>query len=97
MRCPVCRAENDDVTCRRCKADLTPLFALEAARRHALGDAGRAAAAGDGARTIEHAQEANQLRADAESARLLAVGYLLARDFARALQYHQIAHARSVN
>jgi hypothetical protein len=72
---------------------LTPLFALEAARRRALDEAGRAAAAGDGARTLEHALAANRLRADAESARLLAIGYLLTRDFARALQYQQLAHA----
>jgi hypothetical protein len=91
MRCPVCRAENDDVTCRRCKADLTPLFALDTTRLHALGEAARAAAAGDGARTLERALAANRLRADQESARLLAIGYLLTRDFARALQYQQVA------
>jgi hypothetical protein len=91
MRCPLCRAENDDATCRRCKADLTPLFALDASRRHALDEAARAAAAGDGARTLKHAHAANRLRADQESARLLAIGYLLTRDFARALQYQQVA------
>lgn len=34
MRCPVCRAENDrGPNCRRCRADLSLLFALEKQRR----------------------------------------------------------------
>jgi hypothetical protein len=36
MRCPVCKADNDQgPACRRCKADLSLLWALEA-RREAL-------------------------------------------------------------
>jgi hypothetical protein len=89
MRCPVCRAENDETTCRRCKADLSLLFALEDARQGALAEAARAVGAGDGERAVVQAQAADDLRADAESARLLALGYLLKRDFARALQYYR--------
>ncbi len=85
MRCPVCRAENDDVTCRRCKADLSLLNALEQARHHALAEAGHAAAAGDAVRTLAHAHEAHRLRADHESLRWLAVGSLLKRNFPLAL------------
>lgn len=88
MRCPVCRAENDNVTCRRCKADLTLLDMLERARQRALADAMAAVKVGDGKRALECASEAHRLRADAESARLLALGHLLQRDFARAFAFH---------
>ena len=37
MRCPVCKAENADAPqCRRCKADLSLLVALEQRRAQAL-------------------------------------------------------------
>lgn len=88
MRCPVCRAENDNVTCRRCKADLTLLDTLERARQRALADAMNAVKIGDGKRALESASEAHRLRADAESARLVALGHLLQREFARALAFH---------
>ena len=92
MRCPVCRAENTgDVTCRRCKADLSLLVTLEQVRRHALGEAAQAAASGNGAQTLVHAEAAHRLRADAESWRWLAVGSLLARDFRLALACWRLA------
>jgi hypothetical protein len=89
MRCPVCRAENADATCRRCKADLSLLETLEQARRHALTQAANAAASGDGAATLMHAEVAHQLRVDRDSWRWLAVGHLLQRDFAKALACHR--------
>ncbi|MBI2806163.1 MAG: hypothetical protein HYX68_14370 [Planctomycetes bacterium] len=86
MRCPVCKAENAlDVTCRRCKADLSLLVTLEDSRAYALAEAAQAAAAGDAGQTLVHAEAAHRLRADAESWRWLAVGSLLARDFNLAL------------
>jgi hypothetical protein len=86
MRCPVCRAENaEDATCRRCKADLSLLVTLEQSRRQSLAEAATAAASGDGAQTLVHAETAHRLRADGESWRWLAVGSLLVRDFALAL------------
>ncbi len=88
MRCPVCRAENDDATCRRCKADLSLLVTLGQTRQHALAEAARSAAAGDGTQTLHHAEAAHRLRADRETWRLLAVAYLLLRDFPRALAAH---------
>lgn len=91
MRCPVCKAENDGATCRRCKADLSLLVTLEDARRHALTHAADAAANGDGAATLVHARAAHRLRADAESWRWLAIGYLLQRDFLSALASHRCA------
>ena len=48
MRCPVCRAENDQgPQCRRCRADLGLLFGLEKRRRQALDAARRCVAQGD--------------------------------------------------
>ena len=93
MRCPVCRAENgEEAACRRCKADLTLLVTLEETRRHALDQAANAAASGDGAATLVHAEAAHRLRADRDSWRWLAVGGLLARDFALALAcYRQVS------
>ena len=85
MRCPVCRAENDDVTCRRCKADLSLLVALEQARHHALTEAALSAAEGNGMRTLAFAEKAHRLRRDPDSWRWLAVGGLLIRDFALVL------------
>ena len=92
MRCPVCRAViAEDATCRRCKADLSLLVTLEQARRAALGEAMHAAASGDGARALRHAEQAHQLRSDQETWRWLAVAHLLLRDFARALACRQLA------
>lgn len=92
MRCPVCRAENaEDATCRRCKADLSLLVTLEQSRRDAINRAMHAAAVGDGASTLQHAEGAHRLRADGESWRWLAVGGLLMRDFELALACWQHA------
>lgn len=93
MRCPACRADNDAPTCRRCRADLAPLFALEDQRARALAAAARAAAAGDAAAVVESAGLAHRLRAGADALRWLAVGHLLRRDFAQAFACHRRAAA----
>ena len=84
LRCPVCRAENDDLTCRRCRADLSLLAAVEEARGQALAQAAHAAGLGQGMKTLHNAEAAHRVRRDAESWRWLAVGGLLIRDFALA-------------
>ena len=89
MQCPVCRAENTDATCRRCKADLTLLAQLEHARADALAQAADSAAAGNGEQALRHAETAHRLREDRDSWRWMAVASLLMRDFARALDCHQ--------
>ena len=90
MRCPVCRAENGrDETCRRCKADLALLVALEARRDRALADAAEAVSRGDGAGARDAARAAHALRADKDSARALAAAYLASRQFAEALGWYQ--------
>jgi hypothetical protein len=89
MRCPVCRAAvANGPHCRRCRADLTLLFALEAQRQGALRDAYRALADADWRRLLGHAERAHILRQDEDTRRLLALGYLLCRDFASAWQFY---------
>ena len=101
LRCPVCKAENTPPTlpsplggegkgggaqCRRCKADLSLLFALAEQRRAALDMARAAAARGDRQEFLSEAERADTLRSDDESRRLLAVARLLHGDFAGALR-----------
>jgi hypothetical protein len=87
LRCPVCKADNaQGPLCRRCKADLSLLFALEEQRQQALADARRAAATGDWHSFRQWAARADMLRRDDETRRLLAVAHLLHGDFAEALQ-----------
>jgi hypothetical protein len=90
MRCPVCKAENvQGPQCRRCKADLSLLFALEGRRQQALQAARRCLAAGRWAQALAHAAEAHWLRSDKPSRRLLAVAALLNRDFDSAWFYYR--------
>jgi hypothetical protein len=90
MRCPVCKADNSrGPQCRRCKADLAPLFDLEAARRARLDAAREHLARGRPPDALAAAAEADWLRRDAESQRLLAVARLLNRDFAGAWECYR--------
>ncbi len=82
MRCPVCKAENTQgPTCRRCKADLSLLFALEDQRAWTLAEARRLLAAGRAAEADALAEAADGMRSDAESRRLWAATRLVLRDF----------------
>jgi hypothetical protein len=82
MRCPVCRAENDQgPQCRRCRADLGLLFRLEEQRDRALAAARHSLAEADAWLALAHLDEAEELRQDQESRRLRAVTCLLMRDF----------------
>ncbi len=90
MRCPVCKAENvQGPQCRRCKADLALLFALEGSRRQEVQAVRRCLAAGEWAQALSHAARAYWLRQDEESRRLLAVACLLNRDFPSAWYYYR--------
>jgi len=93
MRCPACAAENTQgPLCRRCRADLSLLFALEEQRREALGAARRHLLAGDGTAALSLAQYAQRLRSDVESWQVLALAHLMRRDFAAA--WHCAQNAR---
>jgi len=90
MRCPVCRAENgEEVACRRCRADLSLLISLENQRRRELAAAQSAVLAQNTTDVLDHATAAHELRHGEDSARLVAAGHLLARDFAAAFRWHQ--------
>jgi hypothetical protein len=91
MRCPVCKADNSQgPQCRRCKADLTLLFDLEEQRRRMLTGARNCLARGQWAQAIDQAEDADWMRSDLESQQLLAVAYLLNRDFERAWECYQM-------
>jgi hypothetical protein len=90
MRCPVCRADNDrGPTCRRCRADLSLLFDLEARRGRAVERAREALARGDAGEALALLDEAEALRRGGDLRPLRAVAYLLGRDFARAWQTYE--------
>jgi hypothetical protein len=97
MRCPVCRAgDNQGAQCRRCKADLSLLLRLEASRSRLLAQAAQAAARADGATCAALAGRAHQLEGDDVSLRAVALGALLERDFARAWASYGRILAREV-
>jgi hypothetical protein len=90
MRCPVCKADNlQGPQCRRCKADLALLFALEDQRRRTLTEARRCLERGQWSDAAHHAATADWLRANEDTQRLLALAHLLAGDFAEAWQTYR--------
>ncbi|HEY7330533.1 MAG TPA: hypothetical protein VH592_23030 [Gemmataceae bacterium] len=90
MRCPVCKADNPQgPQCRRCKADLSLLFALEEQRRRILAEARRCLHRGEWQAAVAHAETANWLRNDEDSRQLEMVAHLLGRDFDCAWQCYQ--------
>lgn len=90
MRCPVCKADNSQGShCRRCKADLALLFALEGQRRRTLSEARSCLGRGEWQAALEHAEAADWLRGDEQTQRLMAAAHLLSRDFDAAWQCYQ--------
>jgi hypothetical protein len=95
MRCPVCKAENDKgPQCRRCKVDLSLLFAVEEHRGRLLTAARHALVRGEWRQGVQEAAEADWLRSDDDSRHLLAVAHLLNRDYAAAWQCYRSGTAR---
>jgi hypothetical protein len=85
LPCPVCGAANDaGPACRRCRADLSLCFAVEAQRDRALAAARSAAAQGRLAEAFRRLARAAALRRGEDVTRLRAVLALLAGDYARA-------------
>jgi hypothetical protein len=90
MRCPVCKADNSQGPhCRRCKADLSLLFALEEQRRRTLAETRYYLQRGEWLEALRHAETADWLRGDDESRRLAVVAHLLEGNFAAAWQGYQ--------
>jgi hypothetical protein len=90
MRCPVCRADNDQgPQCRRCRADLSPLFDLEGQRRRAVERARNELAQGRVREALALLDEAEALRRGDDLRPLRAAAYLLGHDFARAWRAYE--------
>ncbi|HVS36924.1 MAG TPA: hypothetical protein VMS17_15295 [Gemmataceae bacterium] len=103
MRCPACKAENAvaawspdhaATACRRCKADLSLLFALEEQRERTLAEARRLLAAGRTEEADALAADADAMRSNAESRRLRAATRLMRRDFAAAWAFYRMTADR---
>ena len=92
--CPCCRAANDaGPACRRCKADLSLLFAVEAERTSLVAAARTLAAECRYSESLAALDRAAQLRRGHDLSRVRATVLLLARDFAGALAaYHELGH-----
>jgi hypothetical protein len=85
IRCPVCKADNmTGPACRRCKADLSLVFALEEQRASAMHAARSALARRHYGEAHRAARLADHLRRDEASRRIVAVTALLCRDHAEA-------------
>jgi Tfp pilus assembly protein PilF len=92
MRCPVCRADVEQgPQCRRCRADLSLLFALQEQRRHAFSVANQYLREGRWRAAQAVAEGIDTLRHDADSCRLLAVVALFQRNFDRARDSYRAA------
>jgi hypothetical protein len=90
--CPACRADNNTTAqCRRCKADLSLVVALEQTRQRCLIEAGAALARGDLAAARARVGQARSLRDGPDAARGLALVSLLERRFDDAWRHYQNA------
>ena len=81
--CPCCRASNETATCRRCKADLSLLVAIEARRQYLIDEARYALSEGRSANAA--LDEASGLRDGPDVAQLRTVVALLKGDYAGAM------------
>ena len=81
--CPCCRASNETATCRRCKADLSLLVAVETRRQYLLDEARAELGRGGDAQTM--LDEVSGLRGGADAAQLRALAALLKGDYAGAI------------
>lgn len=86
LTCPCCRASNETATCRRCKADLSLLVAVEVRREYHLALARRYAADLKCADALAHVDCANRLRPADDTLQLRAALLLLNGQFDRALR-----------
>ena len=88
--CPCCKASNDaGPNCRRCKADLSLLFAVESQRALLIDEARRFAAESRFPEALAALDRAAQLRQGSDVSQLRAPVLLLSRDFAGALRAYQ--------
>ena len=94
LRCPVCRAENTTgPLCRRCRADLSLLAAVEERRDAHLARAQVALRDERFAEARKELDRAAELRAGPDVRRVRACLFLLAGDFSAALAEYAAAAA----
>jgi hypothetical protein len=92
----VCKADNlQGPNCRRCKADLSLLFALEVHRRRTLEEARLHFAEANWARAAQLAAEADRMQTDDESRNLLVLARVLNGAFAAAWEDYCKGRRRS--
>jgi hypothetical protein len=92
LRCPVCRADNSNgPACRRCKADLSLLIAVDERRAYHVALAQIAVRDGQLDAALEELASAEELRAGSDIHRLRSCTYLLAGDHAAVLAEHAAA------
>ena len=90
MQCPACKADNaQGPLCRRCKADLSLLFELDAHREYTLLEARQSVREGRWDDAARLARRADGLRSDAGSRRLVAVTAVLSRAYYEAIRYYR--------
>jgi len=90
MRCPVCKAMVEQgPQCRRCRADLSLLFAVERQAQEAREEAVHLARNGREEEALHLAVRAAALHSTEETQRLLAVLHLRRREFAAAWVAYQ--------
>jgi Flp pilus assembly protein TadD len=89
LTCPCCKASNTADTCRRCKADLSLLSAVEAVREHHVTLTRRFIAELRTAEALSHLDHAAALRPGDDLRQLRAAVLLVSGRFADALAaYH---------
>lgn len=89
MRCPVCRADNEEKpACRRCRADLSLLWAVEEQRERCLEAARTCLQEGKCEQALVHVRQASALRHGEDADQVAALAHLLGGSFAEALRYH---------
>lgn len=90
--CPCCKALNDKPpTCRRCKADLSLLFAIDGERNSLLDAARTFATESRYSESLAALEKAAQLRQGNDVSQARAAVLLLARNFPAALRaYHEL-------
>lgn len=94
LRCPVCRADNTTgPVCRRCRADLSLLAAVEARRDFHFTRARAAVAAFDVAAARAEVELVRRLRPGPDAGRLEAIISLLSGDYSSALASCQAGKA----
>lgn len=93
LRCPVCKAENTEgPACRRCKADLSALFALDVEREECLVVARHHLRHGETVRAMDRLVVAERYRGGPDVQREMAAAALLHGDFATAWRMWRDLH-----